>query len=168
MKSGAINFRLNWYTKSIAIIERSHIYIYIYVEFLASHFNLSKFTGWAIKEELSIRRRPRTFLVSWGQNRHDMGSGLKQYVLIWTSFWIFLSQSNNLETVSVVSMGQHGESFLYWNTTTGNNSSADVFLLRQNVKIKCKGYDYPTELSQITEPRGGRMSFLLIAQSLTS
>ena len=22
------------------------------------------------------------------------------------------------------------------------------------MKIKCKGYDYPTELSQITEPRG--------------
>ena len=56
----------------------THIYIYIYiymcvcvcvcVEFLASHFNdLSKFTGWAIIKELSVRRRPRTFLVSWGQ-----------------------------------------------------------------------------------------------------
>ena len=72
VKSGAINFRLNWYTKSISIMERSYIYIYIYihiyVEFLASHFNdLSKFTVWAIIEELSIRRRPRTFLVSWGQ-----------------------------------------------------------------------------------------------------
>ena len=35
-----------------------YIYIHIYVEFLASHFNdLSKFTVWAIIEELSIRRR---------------------------------------------------------------------------------------------------------------
>ena len=28
---------------------------------------ISKFTGWAVLEELSIRRRVRTFLVSWGQ-----------------------------------------------------------------------------------------------------
>ena len=54
------------------------------------------------------------------------------------------------------------------NTTTGNYSGADVFLLRWNVKIQFKGYDYPTELSQITEPRGGTTSFLLIAQSPTS
>ena len=46
VKSGAINLRLNWYRKSISIIERSYIYIYIDVEFLASHFNdLTKFTG---------------------------------------------------------------------------------------------------------------------------
>ena len=70
VRSGAINFRLNWYTKSISIIERSYIYMYyiyihIYVEFFASDFNdLSKFIGRAIIEELSIRRRPRTFLAS--------------------------------------------------------------------------------------------------------
>ena len=29
--------------------------------------NLGKFTGWAIIEELSIRRRVHTFLISWGQ-----------------------------------------------------------------------------------------------------
>ena len=49
-------------------LSRGRIYKLIDVEFLASHFNnLSKFTGWAIIEEVSIRRRPRTFLVSWGQ-----------------------------------------------------------------------------------------------------
>ena len=31
VESGAINFRLNWYTKSISIIERSYIYIYMCV-----------------------------------------------------------------------------------------------------------------------------------------
>ena len=58
----------------IHIDYREVVYIYIlyhiYVEFLASHFNdLSKFTGWAIIEELSIRRRPCTFLVTWGQRK---------------------------------------------------------------------------------------------------
>ena len=70
VKSGAI--RLNWYTKSISIIDRSYIYIWyhIYVELLASHFNdVSKFTGWAIIKQQSIRRRPCTFLVSWGQRK---------------------------------------------------------------------------------------------------
>ena len=37
---------------------RIYICVCVCVEFLASHFNdLSKFTGWAIMEELSIRRR---------------------------------------------------------------------------------------------------------------
>ena len=97
VKSGAINFRLNWFRKSISIIERSFIYmyiymyiyvcIYIYVEFFISHFNdLSKFTGWAIIEELSIRRRPRTFLVSWGQKKTRV-----KYFYVdlssWYGFW---------------------------------------------------------------------------------
>ena len=75
-------------------LSRARIYIYIYiyicvcvcVEFLVSHFNdLSKFTGWAIIEELSIRRRPRTFLVSWGQNTR-----VKYYYVdlsSWYGFW---------------------------------------------------------------------------------
>ena len=47
-------------------------YIYIYGEFLAWNFYdlfqcISEFTGWAIIEELSIRRRLRTFRISWGQ-----------------------------------------------------------------------------------------------------
>ena len=74
VKSGTIDFRLNWYRKSILN------------QFLASHFNdLSKFTGWAIIEELSIRRWPRTFLVSWGQKNRvkycyvDLSS--------WYGFW---------------------------------------------------------------------------------
>ena len=73
LKSGAINLRLNWYRKSIYRLSRgSYIYIYMCVEFLASHFNdlfccISKFTRWTIIQELSIRRRLRTFLISWGQ-----------------------------------------------------------------------------------------------------
>ena len=68
VKSGAINPRLNWYRKSRSII-KSIIYIYIYI----THFNdlsqvcKSKFIGWATIEELSISRRLRTFLISWGQ-----------------------------------------------------------------------------------------------------
>ena len=68
MKSGVISCR-----KSISIIERViSIHIKIHVQFLTSHFNdlsrcISKFTGWAIIEELSIRRRLRTFLINQGQ-----------------------------------------------------------------------------------------------------
>ena len=65
-------------------------YIYIYV--CVWHFNdisqvckPSEFTGWAIIEELSIRRRLHTFLISWGQKtrvKHcyvDLSS--------WYEFW---------------------------------------------------------------------------------
>ena len=69
----------------------SVIYIYIYRERHMSSFcyhNLTKFTGWAIIEELSIRRRLRIFVISWAQktcikntvmliHRHDMSSGLQ-------------------------------------------------------------------------------------------
>ena len=67
VKSGAINLRLNWYRKSISIIE-SVIYIYISICRVLGINDLShrKFTGWAIIEELSIRWRLRTFLISWG------------------------------------------------------------------------------------------------------
>ena len=68
------------------LIEFWTLILYIDVEFLASHFNdLSKFTGWAMIEELSTRRRPRTFLVSWGQKNRvkycyvDLSS--------WYGFW---------------------------------------------------------------------------------
>ena len=46
------------YRKSISIIELFVSMISIYIEFLATIFlgSLSKFTGWAILEELSIRR----------------------------------------------------------------------------------------------------------------
>ena len=70
------------YRKSMSIIERVlyilyFIYIYILVHRVlgimiyswlpAVYRNLGKFTGWAIIEELSIRRRVRLFLISWGQ-----------------------------------------------------------------------------------------------------
>ena len=36
------------------------------------------------------------------------------------------------------------DNLFYWNTTTGNNSSTDVSLLRLTVKIKCKAnFSYP-------------------------
>ena len=59
-------------------IENINIYICIY-SYISSFWHhifvipptensgISKSTGWAIIEELSIRRRVRTFLVSWGQ-----------------------------------------------------------------------------------------------------
>ena len=63
-------------------IENINIYISIYIciySYISSFWHhifaippaensgISKSTGWAIIEELSIRRRVRTFLVSWGQ-----------------------------------------------------------------------------------------------------
>ena len=63
-------------------IENINIYIDIYIwiySYILSYWHhifaippaensgISKSTGWAIIEELSIRRRVRTFLVSWGQ-----------------------------------------------------------------------------------------------------
>ena len=68
----------------------SHLYIWIYVEFLASHFNdlsrcISKFTWWTIMEELSICRRLRPFLISWGQKT------LMKHCYVdwssWSEFW---------------------------------------------------------------------------------
>ena len=63
-------------------IENINIYISIYIciySYISSFWHhifaippaensgISKSTGWAIIEELSIRRRVRTYLVSWGQ-----------------------------------------------------------------------------------------------------
>ena len=63
-------------------IENINIYIciYSYVSSFWHHIfaippaensGISKSTGWAIIEELSIRRPVRTFLVSWGQTTRD-------------------------------------------------------------------------------------------------
>ena len=65
------------YRKSVDYWE-GVLYIYIYISISSSwhhifaippavYLNLGKFTRWAIIEELSIRRRLRTFLISWGQ-----------------------------------------------------------------------------------------------------
>ena len=47
------------------------------------------------------------------------------------------------------------ENLFYWNTTTGNNSSNEVFLLRWNVKTKCKEYfSYPMlECRSVNRPK---------------
>ena len=69
LKSGAINLRLNWYRKSILIFERvvCRVLGITFKRSLLLYRSISKYNGWAIIEELSIRRRPRTFLISWGQ-----------------------------------------------------------------------------------------------------
>ena len=65
-------------------------YIYINVELLAWHFNdlsqvcESDFTWWAIIE-LSIRRRLRTFLTSWGQITHVKHCNVD--LLSWYELW---------------------------------------------------------------------------------
>ena len=121
------------YWKSISIIERA-ISICIYIEFLVSHFSdlsccVSKFTGWAMIEELSIRRRPRTSLISWGQ-KNACKILLCWLIVIWVlvcknmyqyerHFGFFYCNPTILEKVSIASklngsreMGQHRESFL--------------------------------------------------------
>ena len=124
------------------------------VEFLASNFNdlsrcISKFTGWVIIEELSIRRRLRTFLISWGQKmrvKHcyvDLSSRVLVYNMYRyeRDFRSFYHNPTIAETVSIIaSKLANTENLFHWNTTTGNNSGTDGSLLRTNVKIKCKEY----------------------------
>ena len=80
------------YRKSISIIELflSIISIYIYRVFsdLFRSTCISKFSGWAIIEKLSIRRRFCTFLISWGQKTR-----VKDYNIdlsSWYEFWFAL------------------------------------------------------------------------------
>ena len=143
----------------------------------------SEFTGWAIIEELSIRRRLRTFLISWGQKTrvkhcyvdycHDMSSGLRQHVPIWTSFRIFLPQCNNFRD-SFDCLGQlKTENRFYWNTTTWNNFITDMSLLpdyckmwKSNVKSIVISHVGLPELSQTT-CFSDEFPGSVIAQSLT-
>ena len=78
------------YRKSISIIKLFVSIISIYIGFLATNFqqSLSKFTGWAIIQELSKRRRVRRFLNSWGQRAR-----VKPYnidLASWYEFWFTL------------------------------------------------------------------------------
>ena len=78
------------YRKSISIIELFVSIILIYIEFLATNIwrSLLKFNGWAMIEELSIRRRVRRFLSSWGQRVR-----VKHYNIdlsSWYEFWFAL------------------------------------------------------------------------------
>ena len=75
------------YRKSMSIIERV-IYIYIssswhhifHIFAIPPVFScLSKSTGWAIIEDLSIRRRVCTFLIRWGQKTCEKDC----YVVLW-------------------------------------------------------------------------------------
>ena len=62
-----------WTDKKIHI-DYQELYIYMSSSWLniltISPRCASEFTGWAIIEELSIRRRLRTFLINWGQKTH--------------------------------------------------------------------------------------------------
>ena len=156
--------------------------IYIYIEFLASHFNdlsccISKFTGWVIIEELSIHRWLCTFLVSRGQKicvKHcyaDLSS--------WYEFWfaitcidmiVILDLSTTIQQFHRLFRFPNGpdkwantENHFYWNTMTGNNSSTDGSLLRKNVKIKCKEYFHVclSKWNQTTWVLQGVKSFLI-------
>ena len=125
-------------------------YICIYVEFLASHFSnicrctYQKFTGWAMIEDLAIRRRPGTFLISRRQKKTRV-----KYCYVdlssWYGFWFaiicidmnvildfFYRNPTILQTVNRSTRS----TFFYWKTTTGNNSNIDVSLLR--LKVKCE------------------------------
>ena len=92
----------------------TNIYRVIGIILLAISPNLP---GWAIIE-LSIRRqcahywsvgdRKRVVNIVVLNYRHDMRSGLQLYVLICTSFKIFLSRSNNFrDSFNCQSVGQH-------------------------------------------------------------
>ena len=99
-----------------SILRGLYQYISSYWHHTLSHLTL-KFTGWAIIGELTIRRQSAHFWSVGGRKhviniylfiyRHDMRSGL-WYVLIWTSFWIFLQRSNNCkDSFNCQSVGQH-------------------------------------------------------------
>ena len=129
--------------ESINIYQYIYIYIYSFISSFwhnifaippAENNGISKSTGWAIIEEMSIRRRVRTFLVSWGQTTRVKNC----YVDLSSSYhWLWVLVSNNiyryernlgsfyrnppiLETVSIGRMCQHG---LLWES---------FFLLKYN------------------------------------
>ena len=102
----------------------------------AENSGISKSTGWAIIEELSIRRRVRTFLVSWGQTT-------RVKTVCWFTVKLWVLVSNNiyrykrnfgsfdrnppiLETVSIASMCQHGPHWEFFFLLQYNNSNSST------------------------------------------
>ena len=118
---------------------------------------ISKFTEWAMKEELSKYPRVRTFLISWGQEMH-----IKHYYVdlsSWSEFWFakicidmnilaLLPASNILETVLIANKKiQHrpGESsfLLKYN----NSMNWEEFYNRcVFVTVKCSYFQMSSEL----------------------
>ena len=74
----------------------------------AGNSGISKSIGWAIIEELSIRRRVRTFLVSWGQTTRVKNCYVDLWVLVSNDIYRyernFLPQSTNFRDVLIASM----------------------------------------------------------------
>ena len=102
---------------------------------------ISKFTSWAIIEELSVRRRLRTFLINWG--RKTCVKHCYVELSSWYEFWFAITciDMNAILDLSTAIQqfykwfrlpvnGSTEENIFYWNATTGNNSNTDVFLLR--------------------------------------
>ena len=105
-------------------IENINIYIYAYIAMYrvfgiiffaippAENSGISKSTGWAIIEELSIRRPVRTFLVSWGQTtsvKHGYVDLSSSYEFWFPIIFIDMNVIHQIvETVSIASMCQHG------------------------------------------------------------
>ena len=132
----------------IDIENKSRILIYICIYSYISSFwhhifaippvensGISKSTGWAIIEQLSIGRRVRTFLVSWGQTTRVKNC----YVDLSSSyeFWfpiIFIDMNvifyhNPPIWVSIAIMCQHGphwEFFFFFFQLKYNNSNSST------------------------------------------
>ena len=90
-----------------------------------------------ISDQLGVRDRKRVLNTVMLIYRHDISSGLQEYLSIWTlfdSFWIFLPRPNKQRRFQLLVNGSTWTSLkigFYWNKTTRNNSSTDVPLLRQ-------------------------------------
>ena len=126
-------------------IENINIYICIY-SYISSFWHhifaippaensgISKSTRWAIIEELSIRQRVRTFLISWGQTTRvkncyvDLSSSYEFWfpIIFIDMNVIFYRNPPILETISIVSMCQHRphwEFFFFLIKCNNSNSS---------------------------------------------
>ena len=130
----------------------------------------SEFTGWAIIEELSIRRRLRTFLISWGQKTHvkhcnvDLSSWYELwFAIICIDMDVILDFYHNptiLETVLIAWVNT--ENVSHWNTTTWNNS---CLCLCKTWKSNVKNIFVISQVG-LAKPHGSPRSFQF-AQSLT-
>ena len=132
----------------------SQIYMYIYVQFLASHFN--DLSPLYIKMH-RVGNNRRTVNTSMTLHISDqLGTkNVCKTLLCWFIIMIRVLVCNNMyryechfgsfyqnptisETVSVVSKWTNTENIFYWNTTTGNDSNTDGSLVRKMWKSNVK------------------------------
>ena len=124
---------LGWTKNPYRLSRGSYIYmnIYIYVEFLAWNFSdlshcISKFTRWAILEELSTRRGLRILQISWGRKTHvkhyyvNLSSWYEfRFALIWIDMNVILNLSTAIQQLSKLFR-------LKW------NNAENIFLFKYN------------------------------------